>query len=40
MVAYQQAEKTQINSGDIYLALLIGAGVIIGDFILRHLPFW
>ncbi|MFQ5887330.1 MAG: hypothetical protein ACE5HY_01380 [Candidatus Hydrothermarchaeales archaeon] len=31
--------KKEIISGDFILAILIGAGVVIGDFILRHLPF-
>ena len=26
-------------SGDVYLAILIGASIVVGDFILRNLPF-
>lgn len=40
MAAYVNiGAKKEIISGDFVLAILIGAGVVVGDFILRHLPF-
>jgi len=37
-VVHKGSQKVVV-SGDLLLAILIGAGVVIGDFILRHLPF-
>jgi hypothetical protein len=34
----RSVEKKEIISGDFLLAVLIAAGVVVGDFILRHLP--
>jgi hypothetical protein len=31
-------EKKEIISKDFWLAVLIAAGVVVGDFIIRHLP--
>ncbi len=40
MVSYaQRGEKKYRISGDVFLAMLIASSVIIGDFILTHLPF-
>jgi hypothetical protein len=31
-------EKKETFSGDLILAMMIAAGVVVGDFILTHLP--
>lgn len=39
MVSYaQRGKKKYTISGDVFLAMLIASGVILGDFILTHLP--
>jgi hypothetical protein len=39
MVAFvNKGEENGVISGDVFLAFLIAAGVVLGDFILNNLP--